>query len=357
MDSPQAGSRSDFTARVSWVETAKGFGIILVVFGHVLRGVITSNLMGWTPTSRYVDAWIYAFHMPLFFFISGLFLSRSALKSTSGFVWDKVRTIAYPYFIWSLIALLIKAPLGEIVNYPRGLSEFPDLFYRPIEQFWFLYVLFLLTVASGFLLKLEVKPWAILLLACLLYPGILPISFSGWGPLDQTRYHAIYLALGVIVGGHLLSCLPQVRAMLLAGIVGFGFFTVSLLTSFLEVPNPRGLNVVLALSGTAAVLALALLMNRANADAAIRFLGRHSLEIFVAHTMISAAIRIVLQKIGHIASPAPYLVFCTLAGLYVPALVATVLQRVGVSWLFFLPKRSEPKNLRHADKSALSGGG
>jgi len=246
MDSPQVGSRSDFTARVSWVDTAKGFGIILVVFGHVLRGVVTSNLMEWTLTARYVDAWIYAFHMPLFFFISGLFLSQSAVRSTSGFVWDKVRTIAYPYFVWSLIALFIKAPLGEIVNYPRGLSEFPDIFYRPIEQFWFLYVLFLLTIAFGFLLILGVKPWAILPLACLLYPGILPIPFSGWEPLEQIRYDAIYLALGIIVGGgRLFSLMPEVRATSIAGIAAIGFLIVSSLAVFLEVPHPRALDVIL----------------------------------------------------------------------------------------------------------------
>jgi len=353
MDSPQVGSRSDFTARVSWVDTAKGFGIILVVFGHVLRGVVTSNLMEWTLTARYVDAWIYAFHMPLFFFISGLFLSQSAVRSTSGFVWDKVRTIAYPYFVWSLIALFIKAPLGEIVNYPRGLSEFPDIFYRPIEQFWFLYVLFLLTIALGFLLKLGVKPWAILPLACLLYPGILPIPFSGWEPLEQIRYDAIYLALGIIVGGgRLFSLMTKVRATSIAGIAAIGFLIVSSLAVFLEVPHPRALDVILALGGTVGVVALSLLTNRAKIDPVIRFLGRHSLEIFVAHAMVSAAIRIMLQKIAHVASPAPYLVFCTLAGLYIPALVAIGLQRVGVSWLFFLPKRSEPKNVRYAVKAS-----
>ena len=49
MDGAQVGSRSDFTARVSWVDTAKGFGVILVVFGHVLRGLVNSDLMEWTP--------------------------------------------------------------------------------------------------------------------------------------------------------------------------------------------------------------------------------------------------------------------------------------------------------------------
>ena len=99
MDGAQVGSRSDFTARVSWVDTAKGFGIILVVFGHALRGLVNSDLMEWTPTARYVDTWIYAFHMPLFFFISGLFLSQSAAKSPVAL--SGIRSARLPILIFS----------------------------------------------------------------------------------------------------------------------------------------------------------------------------------------------------------------------------------------------------------------
>src|SRR4051812_17314369 len=63
--------------RVTWVDTAKGYGIILVVFAHAVRGLIASDIMTWTPVTRFVDAWIYAFHMPLFFVLSGFFLVRS----------------------------------------------------------------------------------------------------------------------------------------------------------------------------------------------------------------------------------------------------------------------------------------
>lgn len=51
--------------RIDWLDVGKGLGMVLVILAH-------SNI----PTI--VRAEIYAFHMPLFFFLSGyLFLTRS----------------------------------------------------------------------------------------------------------------------------------------------------------------------------------------------------------------------------------------------------------------------------------------
>ena len=50
--------------RTQWIDSAKGLGILLIFFGHVYSTV--------TPSALYV--YIYAFHVPLFFFISGLTL-------------------------------------------------------------------------------------------------------------------------------------------------------------------------------------------------------------------------------------------------------------------------------------------
>jgi uncharacterized membrane protein YcfT len=68
------------SSHLTWVDAAKGFGIILVVFGHTLRGLVSSEILKSTPLVRFVDDWIYAFHMPLFFFLSDLFLFRSMSK-------------------------------------------------------------------------------------------------------------------------------------------------------------------------------------------------------------------------------------------------------------------------------------
>lgn len=129
-------------ARISWVDAAKGIGIILVVVGHIDRGLAHADLIEWTPAFQFLDRWIYTFHMPLFFFLSGMFLVRSANKSYLLFFTEKLRTIAYPYFLWSAITIVLKAALGNIANRPRAIDDILLIFYSPIEQFWFLYVLF-----------------------------------------------------------------------------------------------------------------------------------------------------------------------------------------------------------------------
>ena len=59
-------------ARTVWIDAAKGIGICLVVWGHVVRGVEASQIDVGVPVLRVLDYVIYSFHMPLFFFMSGI---------------------------------------------------------------------------------------------------------------------------------------------------------------------------------------------------------------------------------------------------------------------------------------------
>ena len=331
-------SRPPVEGRVGWVDAAKGLGILLVVFGHVLRGVVTSGVIVPTPAIVHLDTWIYAFHMPLFFFLSGLFLAHSATKPSAEFVWDKLSSIAYPYIVWSTITLAIKSPLGEYVARPRTLLDFPDIFARPIEQFWFLYALFLITIILGFLLKLGIKPWGAVLGASFFYPGVWPLPWSGWIPFEQARSFSIFVALGTIVGSdHLPYFLSQIGTKILAATTVVGFFVLSLLTIFLDDVHPHWLDLIMALSGIAAVIALAILADRGGISA-ISLLGRFSLEIFVAHTIFSATVRIFFQHFLHVTAPGPHILLGTIFGLCGPIVLAITLKRVGVMWAFTLPK-------------------
>ena len=66
--------------RNQWVDYAKAIGIILVVYGHVARGLIAAGLPMNQTWYTLVDSIIYSFHMPLFFFLSGLFFYDSLTK-------------------------------------------------------------------------------------------------------------------------------------------------------------------------------------------------------------------------------------------------------------------------------------
>jgi fucose 4-O-acetylase-like acetyltransferase len=327
------------SVRVMWVDTAKGFGIFLVVVGHVLQGLVHAGQMEWTPTVRFFDGWIYAFHMPLFFFLSGLFVLRSAEKSWAFFASTKLRTIAYPYFVWSTITVLIKSVLVVgVINTPYSLRDLLLIFYKPVDQFWFLYTLLILSLVVGALLRLNAKPWAVLALAILVYPGILPIASYGWGVLAEVGIYAIYLALGVVVAR---ICDPGVISHFHTGwlsLIALAGLMVSSLGGVSESSDRYALVPIFAVSGIGATVALAVLTDKARLDRAVRYLGRHSLEIYVAHTIASAGVRIALLRVFNVSAAAPHVVLGTIAGLYLPIALAIGFDRVGFRFGFTLPK-------------------
>jgi fucose 4-O-acetylase-like acetyltransferase len=323
--------------RVSWVDTAKGFGIILVVFGHVLGGVVTSGLMTWTTATRFVDAWIYTFHMPLFFFLSGLFIPHSASNRWGSFALNKLCTIAYPYFVWSLITVLVKSSLGGITNHSYNISDLWLIFYKPVDQFWFLYVLFVLSISVSALLKFGFWPWLVFVIAIMVYLEILPIPLQ-WGVLYETRSYAIYFALGVAIAANrdlqLISRI-QVEWLTVAFVMGLA---TSSLGGLSDLPNWLAIKPFLAVAGTVSIVALSVLADRMKLSDPIKFLGRYSLEIYAAHIMASAFVRIVFEKVAYISAPSAHLLIGTLAGLYGPIMLVIIFRWVGFRYGFKLPQ-------------------
>jgi fucose 4-O-acetylase-like acetyltransferase len=293
-----------------------------------------------TPTTRLVDAWIYSFHMPLFFFLSGLFLFRSQSKPWGDFIENKVRRIAYPYFVWSIVTILIKSVLGSAVNRSYDLTDLPFIFYRPIDQFWFLYALFVALIVISGLLKLGARPWAIVALTILIYPGVLPISSYGSAIIVEIRVMMIYVAIGLIVGMKLTDWnSPKMHAgwFALAAFVGF---IVPLLAAWRDLTMQYPfLGPLLALSGIFGVICLAKMIETSAIAAAVQYLGRHSLEIFVAHTIGSAGTRIFLFKVAHITEPAIIFPLATIAGLLVPLAMLQLFSTMGFRYGFTWPKK------------------
>lgn len=144
---------------IRWIDNLKGFGILLVVIGH-------------TVPREGLGQWIYAFHMPLFFFISGFLLSK---KMEKGYVVEMRKDLMaltyrllFPFYFWNalvwLLTLLyawfinkddliivwdnlIKLPIGggcKGLMHDTGLSVFPT---------WFLPSLFCSSCLSYFIIK------------------------------------------------------------------------------------------------------------------------------------------------------------------------------------------------------------
>ena len=128
--------------RLEYIDIIKGIGIFLVVLGHV-------------TINQTVYHFIYAFHMPLFFIIAGMFL-----HDKPQFIRKQAKSLLLPYFSFGLLTYLywwlVESRFRELPVGETFLSQFINLFFPTESQFcnvvlWFLPCLFLSNVASNYL--------------------------------------------------------------------------------------------------------------------------------------------------------------------------------------------------------------
>ena len=137
-------------ARTTWVDAAKGVGIVLVVIGHVIGGLRDAGLVPAEGNAGKVLYLIYTFHMPLFFMLSGLFVESRLAKSRSDFVGAALTRVGWPYILWSVVQLSVVSALGALVNHPAPFSaeRYVALAWLPVSPFWFLHALLLMLLVS-----------------------------------------------------------------------------------------------------------------------------------------------------------------------------------------------------------------
>ncbi len=286
--------------RVTWVDRSKGFAIILVVFGHVWRGLESAGLLQ-PDLFRAVDARIYAFHMPLFFLLAGLFFAGSLRKLSPGkFLQSRGIRLIYPLLLWTYIFIGFKLAAGSLSNSPIGVEE---LFISPIPgrwHFWFLWALFIIHIAMLLVKPLVVSDRlsplglvAILLGSVLLMAADLPKQVDLW--VGPAILHLPYFALGMIIGK---TCFG-------IKIPAWGAGLSAVIFALLLVFFPRLWGAGVPFLVTASLLSLSALAVFIWLDnkggpvlRGLCYIGERSMPIFLAHIIFTAGIREVLMKFG-----------------------------------------------------------
>lgn len=166
------------TGRNATIDIARGIGIILVVLGH-----------NWTVLQERGELFrvIYSFHLPLFFFLSGLFLKDGA--GLGNFARSRADALLKPYFAVLLLLGLAEmlAPHAVPVANTTPLAYFSGVLYGTAPTIawtplWFLPHLFLASVLAMALLhatrsRPKRTPWLWLIACTLLAAGIGAISW------------------------------------------------------------------------------------------------------------------------------------------------------------------------------------
>ena len=171
------------TKRVAFLDVMKGIGILFVCLGHSV-----------STMAHPLNVFVLSFHMPLFFFVSGVVFMSDAQRSFKEFVIRKMRAILLPYVILVVLScggeFIIEVVVKKLIMHQEAAFELSSAL-----QQWFLITLFLGNLALwcvNRLMKTKVKlailiPICAVVFYCINYPGLY---------LQQTLVALLFMLLG-----------------------------------------------------------------------------------------------------------------------------------------------------------------
>ncbi len=196
------------SGRVVVYDWLRLIAIIFVVVGHssylgihtqlggvnyVLPPNVSSTYYEIFPTFfRELTGWVYGFHMPLFFVLSGAVLALRPIPSFDTFVVKKIRRLIIPFFIYGALFMLPVKVLGNFYE-PKALLPAITGLLTGTEggHLWFLPALFwcmVVFVAMEKLLKRKTQSVFLLLLLS----GLIQCTYSTY-----IKFDFFYLAQGI----------------------------------------------------------------------------------------------------------------------------------------------------------------
>lgn len=327
--------------RLEWPDQVKGLGILLVVLGHVWRGLEAAGLLPGGAVFQTLDRLIYAFHMPLFFCLSGLFFHGVLRRGPVDFLRSRWLQILWPLVLWTWIFFAFKALAGSLANHPADWGDFPLLPLPPREQFWFFWALFVIQVlAWGLLhpmarrggLRGPVLSLPVLALVWVLGLALVFVPLGGTAEyLGGALRNAGHFGLGLLLAPWLLAPRAEKGGWRVALAALAAFVACEALALSWAPDAVRDLG-----PATGAVLAVILGLRALPVLPWLAPLGQASAAIYVAHVLFSAALRIGLLQ-GGVTSVVLHLALGLAGGIFGPYLLWRLLQRWKLARIAGLP--------------------
>lgn len=281
-----------------------------------------------------------AFTVPLFFFVSGLFMQSSLELGWKSYAIKRLIPLFYLYVLWSVIQWGSRLAMGGQTNNKIAPDAILYILWEPVNTVWFIYALLIFTV----LLKaLRHVP--------LIYLGVVSgllfvLDLSDVSViLDRVCRYFPYFLAGHFARDVNLSLFNSLSRKRVYGIALLALFSgVSYLSLQQGLTRPPALEMATAVLGIVATVWLMMQIQLTKLGQALAFIGQRSIGIFLVHFLPAAGTRIVLTKLG-VASAVeagPYLVLMLawLAGVFVPLALYVFTERTGrMTWLFAPPRK------------------
>lgn len=291
--------------RIKWIDWSKGLGILLVILGHTF-----------CPNS--IKVWLYSFHMPLFFFLSG-YVFKMKTNSFKEFLISRIKSLFIPALIFESILLIYTVIEGMILRDTYELNLTSKLLGIIIQRRggvlsyapWFLICLFTTQIILYFFLKKIKNNKSLLMMGIISsFIGYIYCTKIGvilpWA-IDASLNAILFFILGYVLKQSVLfSTVTQRKYLPLYIIINIVVCVIQIIlqdTMLDMYSNSYGNYFAYILASISGIFSIITLSKSFNLGSHLQFIGENSIIYYSLHTIILSVIGVILQKFNiHVTS-------------------------------------------------------
>ena len=168
--------------------------MLLVILGHCLDGYLRAGMFqSHTMWMQWLYNFLYSFHMPLFFLLSGFLYYYSYHDASFEKIKYKALNLIALYFTYSVVQCFIQAAMAGKINRYVSLSDIFTLPFYTVPPYWYLYVLFFLYIISFYLKPISMYKFTAIFLVCIASTEFPKIDLFA---ISSIAFHLMYFTLG-----------------------------------------------------------------------------------------------------------------------------------------------------------------
>jgi len=321
-------------AHIGWIDSAKGFTIVLVVMLYANEWAQSAlDVHGWL---NHVVAFAAPFRMPDFFLISGLLLSLSIDRDWRTYLDRKVLHFAYFYVLWLTILVVFESPWTVARH---GWAEVPASYFealvRPYSMLWFIYLLPVFFVVTKLVRRAPVAlVWS---LAAALQ---IAQAETGVKVLDKFMPYYVFFYSGYVLAPHVFKLARAASAQPALAVAALASWALLNLHAVLSGhAGAPGVSLILGLLGAGAIIAVAALLHTSSAALPLAYCGRNSIVVYLGFYIPLVIAGKAALSSGWFTNPATIALLATATGVGGPLVLHRLVRNTRLAFLFERPER------------------
>nr|WP_016338406.1 acyltransferase [Paracoccus marcusii]AGL76964.1 acyltransferase [Paracoccus marcusii] len=322
--------------RLDHLDFAKGISIALVVVFHATMALDRQNM----ADAHYwlLNNFMSPIRMPVFFFISGFLMKKSARSASTDAFYRKVAGLIYLFVLWSVIHLLWET-VSPLTSAPAA-NRWVEFLYSPSSVLWFIWALaiYFCIARAGETVRRDAIFVVALMLSLVTYMGL--IEFANYAHNNVLKFLPMFLFGAWYAKPLINSDTLRHPATFPLSLLAFGVAFAIIYKGSFTTPVMGTMTFLMAILGIVVGLAMSIFLCSFDLIRRVPvYLGRNTLGIYVAHSPIVAVLAALLAKAtqGGMVISMLGVPLVTVAAILLSLGLKIVAERAGGRWFYHFP--------------------